>query len=123
MKERLGKSVKVDTKVSEILYLSASWIVLDALDECKTRGGNPAPGLLTWLEHLHLRQKSLDLLVTSRPEDDVRSAVSGFAGQECILILEKELISGDINNVIHEQVRGERDFQETAQSSRGSGGN
>lgn len=87
------------------------WIVLDAIDECNTRDRNPGPGLLTWLRDLHFRQKGLHLLVTSRPEDDIRSLISSFAKEECIIRLQEALIAEDIHKFIHEQVANGEEFQ------------
>lgn len=86
------------------------WIILDALDKCKIRDGQPLPGLLNWLENLHLGQPNVRLLVTSRPEDDIRLKISDFAKKECSIYLGSDLIAEDINNFIHEQVKGGRDF-------------
>ncbi|KAF3765426.1 Pfs, NACHT and ankyrin domain protein [Cryphonectria parasitica EP155] len=87
------------------------WVILDALDECKTRDGSPAPGLLKWLENLHLRHKSLHLLVTSRPENDIKSAIESFAKKEWVLCLESHLVAKDIHNFIHERVTKHDDLK------------
>lgn len=87
------------------------WIILDALDECSTRDKHPGPGLLIWLRDLYFRQKGLHLLVTSRPEEDVRSVISSFAKEAFIIRLQEDLIADDMFNFIHEQVANGEDFQ------------
>ena len=52
------------------------WIVLDALDECRTRKGPPTEGLLSWMRDLlSSEQRNVHLLVTSRPEQDIKSGI------------------------------------------------
>lgn len=56
------------------------WIVIDALDECQTRKGNPDEGLLGWMDSLRSSQDvSIHFLVTSRPEQDIQSAIDKWA--------------------------------------------
>lgn len=84
-------------------------IVLDALDECESRNRAVALGLRSWLKSL--RRENIHLLVTSRPEDDIRSAIESLAVEDEIIRLESNLISGDIYSFIHEQVTQGSDFR------------
>jgi hypothetical protein len=82
------------------------WIVLDALDECSTR-----KGLLSWIKSLlHLEQRNIHLLVTSRPEHDIKLVLSELARNKGDIVpIQSELISEDIRSYVHTEVReGER---------------
>lgn len=84
------------------------WIVLDALDECRTRKGSPTEGLLSWIRHLvTCERKSVHLLVTSRPEQDIRSGLSDLIHEENNIVLKSNLVSDDIGAFIHTKVREE----------------
>jgi hypothetical protein len=55
------------------------WMVLESLDKCGFRDDTSKPGLFWWLSSVHSHQTNLHLLVTSRPEEDIRSAIETFA--------------------------------------------
>ena len=81
------------------------WIILDALDECCTRKG-PTEGLLSWMrEVLNSEQRSVHLLVTSRPEQDIESGIMEFAHNDNIVPIQSSLISDDIRAYIRTRVR------------------
>ncbi|KAK4159781.1 putative nacht and ankyrin domain protein [Cladorrhinum sp. PSN259] len=50
-----------------------TWIVLDALDECFT--DSLRDGLLPWIEDLRKSDLDIHVLVTSRPETDIKPAI------------------------------------------------
>ncbi|KJK73800.1 hypothetical protein H634G_10906 [Metarhizium anisopliae BRIP 53293] len=82
------------------------WIILDALDECLTRGGPSTEGLLLWIRDLLTsEQRNVHLLVTSRPEQDINSVVSEFADQKHIVPIQSDLIANDIHSYVHTRVR------------------
>jgi hypothetical protein len=82
------------------------WIVLDALDECRTRKGLPTEGLLSWIRYLlSLEQRNVHLLVTSRPEQDIKSIVSKFAHNDDIVPIQSDLITNDIHAYVRTRVR------------------
>jgi hypothetical protein len=82
------------------------WIVLDALDECRTRKGPPTEGLLSWISYLlSSEQRNVHLLVTSRPEQDINSKVSEFACNDDIVRIRSDLITNDINAYVRTRVR------------------
>jgi len=86
--------------------LDSVHIVLDALDECSTRAGSHSEGLLSWMEDLiGLKQRNINLLVTSRPEQDIQSKLNDIISAENVIPLESALVTGDINAYIHAQVR------------------
>jgi hypothetical protein len=87
-------------------HIKEVWIVLDALDECHTREGPPADGLLLWMkELLNSKQRNVHLLVTSRPKQDITSGVSGFAHNDDIVPIQSDLITADIRAYVHTRVR------------------
>lgn len=82
------------------------WIVLDALDECQTRKEYPAGGLLPWIEHLlGSQQTNVHLLVTSRPEQDIKLAIETWARKQDIVPIQSDLVAEDIRAYIHTRVR------------------
>jgi hypothetical protein len=83
------------------------YIVLDALDECRTRKGPLSEGLLAWIQSLlDLEQRSVHLLVTSRPEHDIELVLRSLAqSEEDIVPIQSELIDDDIRSYVHTRVR------------------
>jgi len=82
------------------------WIVLDALDECGTRKGSTTEGLLSWIRDLvTLEQRNVHLLVTSRPEQDIQSGLSGLVHEKDTVLIQSGLVSDDIHAYIHTKVR------------------
>lgn len=98
------------------------WIVLDALDECRERKGRPTEGLLSWIRDLvNSDQRNVHCLVTSRPEQDIESGLSGLVREKSKISIQSDLVNGDISAYIHAKVReGEglkrwRDHQDVQQ--------
>jgi len=82
------------------------WIVLDALDECRTRKGPPTKGLLSWMRDFVKSQlRNAHLLVTSRPEQDIESEVTEWAHDDDMMPVQSDLIANDIRAYIHTRVR------------------
>lgn len=82
------------------------WIFLDALDECQTRKGNPTVGLLQWIECLlGSQQVNVHLLVTSRPEQDIQSAIEKSPHIQDVVRIQGDLVAEDIREYIHARVR------------------
>ncbi|RYP75133.1 hypothetical protein DL771_002594 [Monosporascus sp. 5C6A] len=81
------------------------WVVLDALDECNTRKGPPTEGLLSWIRDLlNSEQRNVHLLVTSRPEQDIKLGLSDLAHNNTVPI-QSGLIGDDIRGYIRARVR------------------
>ena len=94
------------TLVKMIQQVNEVWIVLDALDECHTRKGRSTEGLLSWMESLQSTDLSkVHLLITSRQEEDIESAIAKWARAEDIIPIQGSLISNDIRAYIHTRVR------------------
>ncbi|GKT92457.1 ankyrin repeat protein [Colletotrichum tofieldiae] len=86
------------------------WIVLDALDECQKRTGLSNEGLLYWIEGiLNLPQVNIHLLVTSRPEHDIKSALERFINNQ--IPLQSDLVTDDIRAYVHGTVRQHEGFK------------
>ncbi|KAF3191749.1 hypothetical protein TWF225_000970 [Orbilia oligospora] len=96
------------------------WLVLDALDECSTRGGSLTEGLLSWMnEILNSEQWNIHLLTTSRPENDIKSEVENLtyinnriakdalSPRDYTIAIQSSLVSHDINAYIRTRVREE----------------
>jgi Cdc6-like AAA superfamily ATPase len=83
------------------------YIVLDALDECRTRKGPLSEGLLAWIRSLQdLKQRNVHLLVTSRPEHDIELVLRKLAqSNKDILPIQSDLIEDDIRSYVHTRVR------------------
>jgi len=82
------------------------WIVLDALDECTTRRGSPTEGVISWIgEVLNSEQRNIHVLVTSRPEQDIKSGILKFAHHDDTVPIQSSLISEDIRAYVHTRVR------------------
>ncbi|KAF7539653.1 hypothetical protein G7054_g1964 [Neopestalotiopsis clavispora] len=91
------------TLINMICKLKEVWIVLDALDECKPRGE-----LLSWLCSIaqsSLAQVTIHLLVTSRPEQDIKTAIKRHASDEHMIAIRHDLLESDIQNYIRARVR------------------
>ncbi|ETS84698.1 hypothetical protein PFICI_02723 [Pestalotiopsis fici W106-1] len=80
------------------------WIVLDALDECHTRNERAVSGLMSYIKGLRDSTTNLHLLVTSRPEHDIQSAIRNWARDSEILPLESIRVKDDINLYIEVRV-------------------
>jgi Cdc6-like AAA superfamily ATPase len=83
------------------------YIVLDALDECRTRKGSFSEGLLAWIQSLlDLKQRNVHLLVTSRPEHDIELVLRKLVpSDEDVVPIQGDLIEDDIRSYVHTRVR------------------
>lgn len=92
-----------------IAQIKEVWVVLDALDECCTRKGPPAEALLSWLRDLlNSEQRNVQLLVTSRPEQDIKSGISELAHNDDIVAIQRDFIADDILAYVRTSVRESR---------------
>ncbi|ETS84912.1 hypothetical protein PFICI_02937 [Pestalotiopsis fici W106-1] len=79
------------------------WIVLDALDECTFRYET-----LSWLRSFtqgSSMQAIVHLLVTSRPEHDIKADIQGYASDEEMISIQDDLLEVDIRNYVKARVR------------------
>jgi Cdc6-like AAA superfamily ATPase len=84
-----------------------TYIVLDALDECRTREGPLSEGLLAWTQTLlNLEKRNVHLLVTSRPEHDIEQVLCELVQSDGDIVpIQSHLIEGDIRSYVHTRVR------------------
>ncbi|KAI0197576.1 hypothetical protein F4808DRAFT_463616 [Astrocystis sublimbata] len=94
-----------DTLATMIQTAGEIWIVLDALDECTTRYEYPTGGLLMWLQDIRKRELGIHLLVTSRLEADIESAIEAIARVENIVSLQSGQVGSDIDLYVKTRVR------------------
>jgi Cdc6-like AAA superfamily ATPase len=83
------------------------WVVLDALDECRTRAGSETQGLLKWIAaFLNSNQRNVHLLITSRPEQDISSGLSEIAPEgKAMVPIQSDLVKDDIETYVNAKVR------------------
>jgi hypothetical protein len=92
----------------------ATYIIIDALDECPNISGMPTPReqVLEFIEHLvELNISNLHICATSRPEIDIRNILEPMAPFRMSLhdeIGQKEDISSYINKVVRADQRMRR---------------
>lgn len=82
------------------------WIVLDALDECNSKD-QKRRDLLEWIQGL-ARNRNVHLLVTSRPEGDIRTAIEEWAPTDNIIPLQSDLVQEDISSYIQWEVSNDK---------------
>ncbi|KAJ6789603.1 hypothetical protein PWT90_09841 [Aphanocladium album] len=81
----------------------SAWIVLDGLDECETRDQHGADGLMQWIKGIR-SCKNVHLLVTSRPEQDIKSSIEKWANEAQMIALQSSLVANDIEAYIDFEV-------------------
>ncbi|KAF5579666.1 hypothetical protein FPCIR_10972 [Fusarium pseudocircinatum] len=69
------------------------FILIDALDECKSRDS-----LLSWIGRFTV--ENVQFLLTARPEGDIRPQIIHFFGEENCLSLDKTAVNGDIKSYV-----------------------
>lgn len=95
---------KLKTTLTDMLGVSKeAWIVLDGLDECESRGQHAADGVMPWIKSIR-SAVNVHLLVTSRPEQDIKSAIESWADAEQIIPLQSNLVADDIGAYIDSKV-------------------
>lgn len=88
------------------------WIVLDALDECRTRAGKRTIGSLSWMtDLLKSDDRNVHLLMTSRPEQDIEAEVRQWACDGDVLSLQGDGVTEDIRAYIHTRIREDNDLK------------
>ncbi|KAJ1323553.1 ankyrin repeat domain-containing protein 50 [Microdochium nivale] len=77
-------------------------VVLDALDECTTR-----KELFEWIRHLREASLGVSLVVTSRPEQDIKASILGMKHGAGVLPLQNRLVHDDIRQFVDTRVHGD----------------
>jgi hypothetical protein len=82
-------------------------IVIDSLDECKTRRD-----LLLWMETVaRSRHEGLCLLATSRKEDDIESELVRWLDKRDCMSIQRVLVNNDIGVYIRERLQNDHCLQ------------
>jgi hypothetical protein len=81
-----------------------TYVVLDALDECRTR-----EELQSWLATPEAR--GLQLFLTSRREQDIESSISSWLVAESIVPIQQGPVDNDILAFIHSKMAKDKDLQ------------
>lgn len=80
-------------------------IILDVLDECPTRKEHSTGGLLPWIESIRTFQRNdVHIMATSRPEQDIKSAIEKWARKQDIIQIQSDLVADDIRAYVHTRV-------------------
>ena len=83
------------------------YIIIDALDECKTR-----KEVLRWIEDIFRSGiPSVRLLATSRREEDIESELERWLEQQNILSAQEESVNHDIRKFVHSKLFSEPEFE------------
>ncbi|ETS80817.1 hypothetical protein PFICI_08346 [Pestalotiopsis fici W106-1] len=98
--EQPSVSLLCSTFATMVEQAGEIWIVLDALDECPRRYD-----LLDWLRDLRANQKNAHVLVTSRPEQDIKSAIDRICTNQEIVTVQNELLKDDIRSYVQARVK------------------
>lgn len=86
--------------------VSEVFVIIDALDECSTREGSSTSGLLSWIKNLADNKKvNTHILVTSRPEYDIKSRIDAWTESNNCIDIQSKLITNDISNYVEWRVR------------------
>ncbi|ETS84370.1 hypothetical protein PFICI_02395 [Pestalotiopsis fici W106-1] len=80
------------------------WMVLDALDECHNRDEDPRHKLLPWIKGLRDLGLNIHIMVTSRPEQDIKSSVEAWASNKEMIHLRSNLVDDDIKAYIKSKI-------------------
>jgi hypothetical protein len=92
------------TFLQMMIQMDDVFIVLDALDECRTRKGSRMEGLLSWLRTTVSESDNTHLLVTSRLEEDIQSAFSNWIRPQEIVPIQGHHITRDIRAYVQTRV-------------------
>lgn len=86
-------------------------IVLDGLDECSERGK-----LLTWMGEFIPALPHIQLIATSRPEEEIERNLQEWVGERNCFPLNKECVDADIRSYVKAQLEQDRGFKRWAAS-------
>lgn len=103
-----GQRQPSDHALMEVLHQSINgfdetFIILDALDECKDRWG-----LLQCLEEiLGWRLETLHMMVTSRPEEDIKDFFEPLLDQNGKICIRSALVNDDIRAYVRDRIQND----------------
>ncbi|SCO87397.1 uncharacterized protein FRV6_11524 [Fusarium oxysporum] len=87
-----------------------AFILIDALDEYQNRS-TQRDDLLTWIESFHNETVNTHLLVTSRPEHDIKTSIEALAGSGSIISLKTDEVGRDISEYVRDVVTKSTSFR------------
>ncbi|KAL4995400.1 purine and uridine phosphorylase [Aspergillus recurvatus] len=105
--------VLLDTILKMLLVQKKVYIVLDALDESKTRDD-----ILMWIKNVVSSPElvHIQLLFTGRPESEFQRCMPPLIGEQNCLPLEKQAVNSDIRSWVTAQLSQRHDFTEKSLS-------
>lgn len=81
-----------------------TFVILDALDECKERAS-----LLEDIEEMAgWQMEKLHILVTSRRENDIKESLEPLINDENVVCIQSELVNDDVRAYVHERLLTDR---------------
>ncbi|SCN82667.1 uncharacterized protein FFC1_03968 [Fusarium fujikuroi] len=87
-----------------------AFIIIDALDEYENRSTQRGE-LLTWIETFLDGRANTRLLVTSRPEHDIKTSIEKWADPETIISLKTDSVGRDISEYVRNVVASSTSFR------------
>ncbi|CEJ80058.1 hypothetical protein VHEMI00263 [[Torrubiella] hemipterigena] len=88
-------------------------ILLDALDE-----GSDRPKLLKWMKEFIPPLTHVQLLCTSRPEDDIRQSLPGWVKENNCISLNTDCINADICSYVHARLNESEEYERWVEEPR-----
>jgi hypothetical protein len=89
------------------------WIVLDAINECRTKKESQTQKLISWLTpFLNLRQPKIHLLITSDSLPSTNDVIHKWACAKDIVDVKDDSVSKDIREHVHARVRRQANLKE-----------
>lgn len=102
-----GHQALAATLLQMLRHCGKVHIIIDALDECKTRRE-----VLRWIEDVFRSGiPSVRLLATSRREGDIESELVLWLEQQSILSAQEESVNHDIHAFVHSKLLSEPEFE------------
>ncbi|RKK83781.1 hypothetical protein BFJ69_g2518 [Fusarium oxysporum] len=86
------------------------FVLIDALDEYQNRS-TQRDDLLTWIESFHKEPVNTNLLVTSRPEHDIKTSIETWADSDSIISLKTDNVGRDISDYVRDEVTKSTSFR------------
>jgi hypothetical protein len=94
-----------DLLKSMLQQLDDVFVVLDALDESERQAdSHSAKSLPTWIKDLQTTVANIHILVTSRPEQDIKAAFDGWIHADNTIQMQSALVSDDITAYVKAQI-------------------
>ncbi|KAK1994268.1 hypothetical protein LX36DRAFT_214399 [Colletotrichum falcatum] len=106
--DQLSTAVLAKTLHAMMKYSKRVYIILDALDECSMRDK-----LLAWMENIVFTPDldHVQLLATSRPEEEFQRSIPVWIGEESCRQLNKESVTVDIRAYIEDRLEHSPEFK------------